>query len=300
MFGRNENMPTKRLRSILDGVDPILANWLGIAGKSRYGDRPLWSKQALIDLSENVPPAVRPAQATASQAIADILRRIEQNHKAMGSPEPSSSNWQWMKSPGIDFDNASEEKILEKIVVQVLGDDWTNQISVCNAMAERKEYCRRIDLAHRVADYEFELIELKYGNEAQGHGSDTPLFAALEILQYGLVYLYSRLNKLHGLQRGKGNLLAAKALHLVVLAPAGYYTYKTTRGQRKDYDLAWLEGCLNHGLCRHLQTLRGSLPSIDFHFQCLSPEFEKVYRPLQTAMNDFRKTGISLRKALYP
>jgi hypothetical protein len=103
------------------------------------------------------------------------------------------------------------------------------------------------------------------------------------------------MNKLQGLQRGKGNLLAAKAIHLIVLAPTGYYTYKTPRGQKKDYDLCWLEDCLNDGLCQYLQGRRGSLPSMDFRFQCLSTEFEKVYRPLQSAMNDFRKTGIALR-----
>lgn len=270
-------MTTKRPRSILDGVDALIAEWLGIAGKPRYGKEPLTSKQALIDLSENVSPAVRPVQPSASQFIASIVSRIEENHNVMGKPTPSPSNWQWMKSPSIDFDNPSEEKLLEKALVQVMGDDWVNQISVCNSLAERKEYCRRVDLIHRLADYEYELIELKYGTEAQDHGTDTPLFAAMELLQYGLVYLFSRAKRLYGRQRGSLNLLSAKAIHLVVLAPAGYYTYKTTRGSKKGYDLGWLENCLNDGLCQYLQTCRGSLPTIDFHFQCLSPEFDSVY-----------------------
>jgi len=292
-------MTVKRHRSIFNGVDPIIAEWLGISGNPRYGNEPLHSKQALIDLSENTAHAVRPEQASASNLIAGILSRIEENHKVMGNPVPSASNWQWVKSPEIDFEHTSEEKVLEKTLVQVMGDDLVNQISVCNSLAERKEFSRRIDLAHRLADHEFEIIELKYGTATQDHGSDTPLFAAMEILQYGLVYLYSRVRRLYGRQSGKGNLLAAKAIHLVVLAPEDYYTYKMPRGLKKNFELGWLEACLNDGLCQYLQSCRGSLPTIDFQFQSLTPEFEAVYRPLQKAMDGFRRTGISLRHALY-
>ena len=290
-------MTAKRSLSILEGVDAIIEQWLGIAKKPKYGKRPLNSKRALIDLSERKDLTPGPAQARASELIAKLFSRIEENYKASGGASPSPSNWQWEKSLKIDFDHTSEEKSLEKIVVQVLGDDWVNQVSVCNAMAKRKEYCRRIDLAHRLTDHEFELIELKYGTEVQGHGSDTPLFAAMEIVQYALVYLFCRVRRLYGRQLGKGNLLSAKAIHLIVLAPTGYYSYEK-QGQMRPYGLGWLEDCLNDGLCHYLQRCHDKLPTMDFHFQVLSPEFDQVYRPLKTAIDAFRRTGISMRRGL--
>jgi len=291
-------MTTHESRSILDGVDPIIAQWVGSAGNPRYGNTPLKSKQALIDLSENNGHVTRPSPTTAPDLISKILAKIEANYGTMGTREPSISNWAWEKSLYIAPENTAEEKILEKILVQVLDGSWVNQVSVCNSMAERNEFCRRIDLAHAVTDSEFELIELKYGTEKQDYGSDTPLFAALEILQYALLYLFSREKGMYdGLDR-KPNLLSAKTIHLIVLAPAGYYTYQAAGGRRKDFDLCWLEACLNDGLCQYLQSRQGSLPTMDFHFQCLLPEFDQVYRPLKTAIDEFRKTGISLRKGL--
>jgi hypothetical protein len=104
---------------------------------------------------------------------------------------------------------------------------------------------------------------------------------------------------LYGGQRGKENLLAAKAIHLIVLAPAGYYTYKTKRGMI-EYDLQWIEVCLNKGLRDYRAKHGKSLPAVDFHFQILPPEFEELYQPLKAAINRFCKAGVSQRKNLCP
>ena len=101
-----------------------------------------------------------------------------------------------------------------------------------------------------------------------------------------------------GFRARTGSYCLLKTIHLIVLAPAEYYTYKLSSGGRNNYDLAWLETCLNDGLCQYLQSRQGSLPTMDFRFQCLLPEFDQVYRPLKEAIDKFRKTGISLRKGL--
>ena len=41
-----------------------------------------------------------------------------------------------------------------------------------------------------------------------------------------LCICFLKKRRLYGKQTGRKNLLAAKAIHLIVLAPAGYYTYK--------------------------------------------------------------------------
>lgn len=291
-------MTDARPRSILDGVDPIISQWLGIANNPRYGNALYGSRQALIDLSENNGHAVRPLPATALALVTKLLARIEENYAAMGARQPETSNWVWRKSLHINPNHTAEETILEKTLVQVLDDTWGNQISVCNGMAERRERSRRIDLVHEINEQEFDFIELKYGVETQGYGADTPLFAAMEILQYALLYLFSREKGLCRIQSENRKLLSAQTIHLIVLAPAGYYTYKLSSGGQKNYDLAWLETCLNDGLCQYLQSRRGSPPTMDFHFQCLLPEFDHVYRPLKEAIDRFRKTGVSLRKGL--
>jgi hypothetical protein len=293
-------MTDDRPRSILDGVDPIIAQWLGIASNPRYGNALYGSRQALIDLSENNGRHVeRPLPATAlDHLISKLLARIEENYAAMGCRQPETSNWVWRKSLHINPNHTAEETSLEKTLVQVLDDTWGNQISVCNGMAERRERSRRIDLVHEINEQEFDFIELKYGVETQGYGADTPLFAAMEILQYALLYLFSREKGLYRIQSENRKLLSAQTIHLIVLAPAGYYTYKLSSGGRNYYDLAWLEACLNVGLCQYLQSRQGSLPVMDFRFQRLLPEFDHVYRPLKAAIDEFRKTGISLRKEL--
>jgi hypothetical protein len=77
---------------------------------------------------------------------------------------------------------------------------------------------RRIDLAHRCSPGSYEFIELKLGIAC-----DTPLHAAMEILEYGLIYVFSRVH-LDSLGYDRMNeLLRANAIALKVLAPAESY-----------------------------------------------------------------------------
>lgn len=92
---------------------------------------------------------------------------------------------------------------------------------------------RNVDLAHRDRPGEYSLYKLKVG-------VDTPLYAAIEILVRGLVYLFTRLhmNEL-GYDPKAKELLAAQTVHLRVLAPTVFYA---------GVDLAWLEESLDGGL----------------------------------------------------
>jgi len=127
--------------------------------------------------------------------------------------------------------------------------DWSNQVPIAAGMIAGAGNNRRaIDLVHSRAPEKFEFIELKIG-------SDTPLFAAVEILEYGFVWLLSR--------RDRGNLgyadraiIQASGVQLSVLAPARYY---------RELDLTWLSASLSEGV-RRLGERHGDV-RLDFAFQ---------------------------------
>ena len=84
----------------------------------------------------------------------------------------------------------------------------------------------------------------------------------MEILQYGVLYIFSRINaKALGYDAKKIKLFGATGIHLKILAPAAYY---------EGYDLAWLEGSINGGLAKFLdQGVRGFALEMDFKFDVL-------------------------------
>ena len=89
----------------------------------------------------------------------------------------------------------------------------------------------------------------------------TPLFAAMEILQYGVLYIFSRENaKTLGYKVADIELLLATGIHLKVLAPATYY---------EGYDLSWLEENINGGLDNFLDPSERGF-KMDFKFESLS------------------------------
>ena len=98
----------------------------------------------------------------------------------------------------------------------------------------------------------YELIELKTDD-----GGGTPLFAAMEILQYGVLYIFSRENAQKLGYEGV-ELLKAKGIHLRVLAPADYYA---------PYNLSWLEKSIDRGLTSFLSKFNFKM---DFKFETLS------------------------------
>jgi hypothetical protein len=71
-------------------------------------------------------------------------------------------------------------------------------------------------LVHRQSDSSFEFVELKIK-------SDTPVFAAIEILVYGLLWLLSRRDR-EILGYDAGPMLDARELGLSVIAPRDYYS----------------------------------------------------------------------------
>jgi hypothetical protein len=100
--------------------------------------------------------------------------------------------------------------------------DWANQVPIASGIGGPARQRRRaLDLVHQRSPGHFEFVELKIA-------SDTPLYAAIEIISYTCIWLLSRA----GVTPEDNPLLAARSVDACVLAPAAYYA---------RYDLGRLE-----------------------------------------------------------
>ncbi len=150
---------------------------------------------------------------------------------------PSRENWRWF-DPKCNHaaHNSSPEVTLERAIVSAarsLGrDDWSNQVPIASGMiAGGGDRRRAIDLVHRRGPDAFDFVELKVG-------SDNPLYAAVEILKYGFVWLLSREHRAR-LGYGGKPLVETSDVRLSVLAPLPYY---------QGLALDWLEAGLSRGV----------------------------------------------------
>jgi hypothetical protein len=284
---------------IFHGVSEVFDEWLGLTGQSCYGTQqgvPKYkSRQAAIDLSDKKGSLTDQPPLNAEQAIQRAMETLGTN-----IPEtdwsPADSNWKWEKSLKIASHNPSQEKTLEKLTAFLLDDSWVNQVPVCNGLVAsgRADPCR-IDLAHRVAERKYELIELKFGTEGTS-GSDHPLFAAMEVVHYGLMYLLFRQRPLQ-VQRDH-HLLQADQITLIVLAPAAWYRFKR-RGDSNLYpfDFGWLARLLSDGLQAYSRE-HGIDLDIRMEFQTLAASFHANYLSLLGGIQAFRDDAFNSRQTL--
>jgi hypothetical protein len=285
---------------IFRNISDVFDEWLGIAGLEKYGTKPsvpkYRSRQAAIDLSDRGGSLSDQARLNAEQVIQRAMETLVTN-----IPEadwrPAESNWKWEKSLKIASHNPSQEKTLEKLTVFLLDDGWVNQIPVCNGLVAdgRADACR-IDLGHRIAEREYELIELKFGTEGIS-GSDHPLFAAMEVVHYGLMYLLFRQRRFP-IQRGH-HLLRADRIKLIVLAPAAWYRFKR-RGDCRlhSFDFGWLATQLSNGLQAYSHQHKMNL-NIEMEFQALSSSFHANYLTLLGGIQAFRDDTFDTRQTLF-
>lgn len=150
---------------------------------------------------------------------------------------PSRENWRWF-DPKCDHaaHNSSPEVTLERTIVSGAQShgrtDWSNQVPIASGMiAGGGDRRRAIDLVHWRGSDAFDFVELKVG-------SDNPLYAAVEILKYGFVWLLSREHRARLGYSGKA-IVEASDVRLSVLAPHPYYD---------GLALNWLEAGLSQGV----------------------------------------------------
>lgn len=161
-----------------------------------------------------------------------LYEKIEANRTER---KPSKENWRMKRQTFVSDCNRSDEVLLERAIA-ILGEreilpGWTNQVPVASGLVDSSADKRAaVDLV-RLENQHADLIELKWE-------SDTPAFAAFEILLYGLVYLFCYLKR-DDLKYGSRELMKVETISLYVLAPNEFYC---------GGDLAWLERGLSVAL----------------------------------------------------
>jgi hypothetical protein len=238
-------------RSILKDVDDIIDKRLGlkvIGNPPQYGHKE--SCQGLLE----------PLAGLDMESLIDeIYEKIGNNWDNSTYHKGSKENWRFEKKRGISGKNKSPEVGLERAIVNIPQElwpdaaDWVNQVPTASGLVDpNADGSRRIDLAHKCGDKEYEFIELKVG-------SDTPLYAAMEILKYGILYVFAREHAVTSKHIKKDSeLLKAMNIQLRVLAPENYYA---------PYNLSWLEKSIDRGLACFLRKFNFKM---DFKFETLS------------------------------
>ena len=179
-----------------------------------------------------------PVNFDAETMLRRLLDQIRINLECRNTESTSQSNWRDDPLRKISPNNKSTEVRLERAIAALdrKPRDWWNQMPIASGIVRSQADRRRaIDLIHDCSDgdNEFDFIELKID-------SDNPLFALMEIVLYGLVYLALRTQPDALSQASRdARVFKAEKINLRVLAPGDYY---------KPYSLDWLHDELNAAL----------------------------------------------------
>ena len=242
--------------SILQDVGPIIDESLGLNGCG-IGKRPHYRhRKTCQKLMKSAPPTFE-----AKVLIEKMYEKVLSNWNGKRHSSSSEQNWRFESFPDIAENNGDPEIKLERAIVrtQWTPNNWANQVPTSSGLlGQHADKHRNIDLIHRCEDGAYELIELKVE-------SNTPLYAAMEILQNAVLYIFyrERKKKLEAEVAEPKPILEARVLHLRVLAPCRYY---------EGYKLAWLEANICKGLSAYLATKMPDL-QIDFRFDAFPPWF---------------------------
>lgn len=258
-------------KGLLEGTGKILDEWLGLdkwpSGKrTQVGVRctkvtaakglgGLYEGKGWRDLIEGV----------ANSDLAGRVRELVNNFNGKcDSPQENGSaeNWRWEPQLGTA---STEEAKIERAIGLCGGEDWTNQVPICSGICSSHDGRVAIDLVHRMSEGTYDFIELK----ARASTEATPLFAAMEILRYGAVYIYWRV-ALSRMQGGstcfdKNELLKARKVNFVALLPESCY-----RNGGKTYQFGWLEKKIDAGLKEFTSSAEGL--NLGFQFRQMSDE----------------------------
>ena len=242
--------------SILQDVGPIIDESLGLKDRGIGREPHYHHKETCQKLG-----ASAPLTFDAKVLIEKIYGKVLSNWKEGIHCRLSKQNWRFKSFPTIAENNGDPEIKLERAIVRIQGTpiNWANQVPTSSGLlGQHADKHRNIDLIHQCEDGAYELIELKVE-------SNTPLYAAMEILQNAVLYIFYRERKkeLEVKVREPKPILEARVLHLRVLAPCRYY---------EGYKLAWLEANICKGLSAYLATKMPDL-QIDFRFDAFPPWF---------------------------
>ena len=247
---------------IIPGAGQIVDEWLGIDDSWR-GTPPRYRHLGPL---QTLCREDQPKRRDGSILVKKLYSKLDRLWHGMmaGDPrEPGRENWRFSKRKEIDPNNVSPEVTLERAIVRITDNNWGNQCPTFAGLLDPGGRVCNIDLIRR-AGTEWDFIELKVR-------ANTPLYAAIEILQYGIVYVFSRVYAVPLKYDAEVlEVLRASAIHLQVLAPLGYYSDECRQW------LKCLEDVLSDGLSQFASDVTGFEGKIDFRFEAFPPEFTWV------------------------
>lgn len=273
--------------SILHEIGPIIDDFFGAGA---FGKSPHYRhKQSCLKLSEN---PLR--DANSASLISDICEKIESNWRRSQEKKrrnASKQNWRFVPRPKFDEDNPSLEVTLERRIIQSSDESWANQIPTSSGLTGPNfDKARNIDLVHKLGSGQCEFIELKVN-------SDTPFYAAMEILTYGCLYLFSCQHRDELGYDNSKELLNLSSIHLRVLAPRLYYAPDRHQPGRL-YNLKWLEELVNDGLRQYVEGLAYLDLTMDFRFDAFPADF--TWTPSREDTSDETlQTALENRRPVY-
>ncbi len=237
---------------IFGGTDAIVAAFFGLSGNQHL-------KQRSVSRGLSVPGEV---DGDFLALVSRLYGQIESNYTGR---LPSRENWRSKRVTTLSDHNKSPEVLLERAVA-MLGEaetlpGWLNQVPVASGLVDgRHDKRAALDLV-KLDDDTACFVELKWE-------SDTPAYAAFEVLRYGLVYLFSHVNAVK-FDYVDLPVMRVGRVDLQVLAPAVFFD---------KHELGWLERGLNHALDNISRQKTSDQLSMGFEFLAFPPEFELPFR----------------------
>ncbi|MGA7929154.1 MAG: hypothetical protein WCA20_24535 [Candidatus Sulfotelmatobacter sp.] len=257
---------------ILGGVSNIIDRLLGLdtIGERSYTHS---HKEACVLLCQQ--QQKEPRYIDGSELVRLISERIAENRRLLTERRipcrGERKNWRFKVQP--DFKLGVRYEIsLQKAIAILLDADWANAIPTASGVTECEETARSIDLVQRLSDEEWRFVELKALRKGSdgGNGQQTPLFACLELLQYALIFRYSKEHyELLGYTREKNPIITAQKVHLEVLMTQNCYFHNSRLGR---FHIKWLDRLVNEGLSAINR--QPNLVQFDFRFSEFPKEFE--------------------------
>lgn len=198
---------------LFDKLDVIVDGWLGIeetwkGSAPRYANRT--SLNRLCEKDGNI--------GDGKELVQGLYNQLESNWD--GQPSRGMVNWRHTQRLNLG-DNPSPEVTLQRTFMNVVeGEDWANEVPIASGVAGTGP--DSVDFVLRSSS-EYSMIELKWPRE--GVFNETPLKAAIQVLRYGLAYVFSRANAEElGYNPTEQPILNASQVHLRVLAPEHFYS----------------------------------------------------------------------------
>jgi hypothetical protein len=202
----------------------------------RHGYRHGVDHRSLANEFLRAPPSAKLGEEIVAEIFGAVSNQLDRIVASVDRKKRPISAQNWRLERQKEPSHLRAEVSLEWKIIDSTPGDWYNQVPVASGLVNHTLHKRcAIDLVRQTDEKSFDFIELKLE-------SNTPLFAAIELLQYAFVWLLSGADG-HGPRLGylnPPNLLSAERVSLYVLAPPKFYGVKSRGGSHQFVDYSGL------------------------------------------------------------